>query len=141
LNISKSGTARWKRIFHSGLSQGKKLLHQPFRQESVLFVGDGINDAIALMAADVGVSLSQSTDMATNSADVAIVSDSIVGLVGFLDLSKRVSQCIHINFAWAILWNVAAILGVSGVWINVRIAPEWAGLGEIGSVLPVFLVS
>lgn len=110
-------------------------------RRNIVFVGDGTNDAIALMASDIGISLSQSTDMAASSADVSIISDSIVGLVGFLDLSQRVSLCIHINFAWAILWNLVAILGASGAWVSVRIAPEWAGLGEIGSVLPVFLVS
>ena len=79
--------------------------------------------------------------MAASSADVAIVSDSIVGLIGFLDLGKRISLCIAINFAWAIPWNLVAVLGASGAWVDVRIAPEWAGLGEIGSVVPVFLMS
>ncbi|KAA8893083.1 E1-E2 ATPase-domain-containing protein [Sphaerosporella brunnea] len=111
------------------------------REKVILFVGDGTNDAIALMAADIGVSLSQATDMAASSADVSIISDSIYGLIGFLELSNRVAWCIRINFAWAIVWNVVAILGASGAWVKVRIAPEWAGLGEIGSVLPVFVVS
>jgi Cu2+-exporting ATPase len=111
------------------------------QRKSIVFVGDGTNDAIALMAADIGISLSQSTDMAASSADVAIISDSIVALVGFLDLSERVGLCIRINFAWAIVWNLVAIMGASGAWVDVRIAPEWAGLGEMGSVLPVFLVS
>ena len=66
--------------------------------------------------------------MAASSANVAIVSDSIVGLIGFLDLSKRISLCIAINFAWAILWNLVAVLGASGAWVDVRIAPECAGL-------------
>jgi heavy metal translocating P-type ATPase len=110
-------------------------------KKAIVFVGDGTNDAIALMAADIGVSLSQATDMAASSADVSIISDSIQGLIAFLELSDRVVWCVRINFAWAILWNLVAILGASGAWVKVRIAPEWAGLGEIGSVLPVFVVS
>jgi heavy metal translocating P-type ATPase len=110
-------------------------------KKAIVFVGDGTNDAIALMAADIGISLSQATDMAASSADVSIISDSIQGLIAFLQLSDRVVWCVRINFAWAILWNLVAILGASGAWVKVRIAPEWAGLGEIGSVLPVFLVS
>lgn len=111
------------------------------QRKNIVFVGDGTNDAVALMAADIGVSLSQSTDMAASSADVSIISDSIVGLVSFLELSRRVSVCIAINFTWAILWNIVAILGASGGWGKIRISPEWAGLGEIASVCPVFIVS
>jgi cation transport ATPase len=120
------------------------LFHRSSRkthQSNVMFVGDGTNDAVALMAADVGISLSQSADMAANSADVVIVSDSIIGLLGFLNLCQRISLCVRLNFAWALLWNLFAILGASGAWVNVRIAPEYAGLGEIGSVLPVFIIS
>lgn len=111
------------------------------QRKSIVFVGDGSNDAVALMAADIGVSLSHSTDMASNSADVAIISDSIVALISFLDLAKRVVWCIRMNFVWAIVWNLIAILGTSGAWKNVRIPPQYAGLGEIGSVLPVFIIS
>lgn len=46
-----------------------------------------------------------------------------------------------LNFAWAIIWNLFAILGASGAWGKARISPEWAGLGEVGSVAPVFVVS
>ncbi|TGZ80878.1 heavy metal translocatin [Ascodesmis nigricans] len=118
-----------------------EILKKPDQSGAVVFVGDGTNDAIALAAADIGVSLSQATEMASNSADVAIISDSIAGLVGFLALSKRIDTCIKLNFSWAVFWNLFAILGASGAWVSVRIPPEWAGLGELGSVLPVFVIS
>ncbi|KAI5805052.1 E1-E2 ATPase-domain-containing protein [Geopyxis carbonaria] len=130
-----------KRARLEALKEQHKKPKEAGQPQNIVFVGDGTNDAIALAAADIGISLSQSTDMATNSADVAIISDSIVGLIGFLELSRRIHMCIILNFAWAVGWNVFAILGASGAWVNVRIAPQWAGLGEVGSVLPVFLIS
>lgn len=107
----------------------------------VLFLGDGTNDAVALAQADVGLSMSDSTSVAISAADVAILSTSLVSIVNFLDLSKRVKMCIWASFAWAVLWNFFAVLAAGGGFVVVRIAPEWAGLGELGSVLPVVIIA
>lgn len=129
-------------------SEIKALQKQPHPVEDrdqkcpvVLFLGDGTNDAVALTQADVGLSMSDSTSVAVSAADVAILSTSLTSVVNFLDLSKRVRICIWISFAWAVLWNFFAVLAAGGAFVVVRIAPEWAGLGELGSVLPVVIIA
>lgn len=108
---------------------------------TVLFLGDGTNDAVALTQADVGLSMSDSTSVAISAADVAILSTSLNSIINFLDLSKRVRTCIWVSFAWAVLWNFFAVLAAGGGFVVIRIAPEWAGLGELGSVLPVVIIA
>lgn len=114
---------------------------QTFDHPIVLFLGDGTNDAVALAQADVGLSMSDSTSVAISAADVAILSTSLTSVVSFLDLSKRVKTCIWVSFAWAVLWNFFAVLAAGGGFVVVRISPEWAGLGELGSVLPVVVIA
>lgn len=114
---------------------------QTFNHPIVLFLGDGTNDAVALTQADVGLSMSDSTSVAISAADVAILSTSLTSVVSFLDLSKRVKRCIWVSFAWAVLWNFFAVLAAGGGFVVVRISPEWAGLGELGSVLPVVIIA
>lgn len=114
---------------------------QTFDYPIVLFLGDGTNDAVALTQADVGLSMSDSTSVAISAADVAILSTSLTSVVSFLDLSKRVKRCIWVSFAWAVLWNFFAVLAAGGGFVVVRISPEWAGLGELGSVLPVVIIA
>ncbi|KAI5843059.1 E1-E2 ATPase-domain-containing protein [Morchella snyderi] len=107
----------------------------------VLFLGDGTNDAIALKQADVGLSMSDSTSVAISAADVAILSTSLTSVISFLDLSRRVRTCIWISFAYGVLWNFLAVIAAGGGFVAVRISPEWAGLGELGSVLPVVIIA
>lgn len=114
---------------------------QTFDHPIVLFLGDGTNDAVALTQADVGLSMSDSTSVAISAADVAILSTSLSSVVSFLDLSKRVKRCIWASFVWAVLWNFFAVLAAGGGFVVVRISPEWAGLGELGSVLPVVIIA
>lgn len=107
----------------------------------VLFLGDGTNDAIALKQADVGLSMSDSTSVAISAADVAILSTSLTSVISFLDLSRRVRTCIWVSFAYGVLWNFFAVIAAGGGFVAVRISPEWAGLGELGSVLPVVIIA
>lgn len=107
----------------------------------ILFVGDGTNDAVALKQADVGLSMSDSTSVAISAADVAILSTSLTSVISFLDLSSRVRACIWISFVYGVMWNFIAVIAAGGGFVSVRIPPEWAGLGELGSVLPVVIIA
>lgn len=111
----------------------------------VLFVGDGTNDAVALTQADIGVALAGGTDVATSAADVVLARSDLRGLLVAMEVSARAVARVRFNFAWAAVYNAFAVLGAAGafVWVKggVRIPPEWAGLGEIVSVLPVVLVA
>ncbi|KAL9089351.1 MAG: hypothetical protein Q9159_002567 [Coniocarpon cinnabarinum] len=109
------------------------------QKRRVLFIGDGTNDAAAIARADVGVALGSSSDVTTSSADVLI--GNLEGILFLLDLSQAAYRRIVFNFAWSALYNVGALMAAAGVFVRFRIAPAWAGCGELVSILPVVLVA
>ncbi|CAE6532763.1 unnamed protein product, partial [Rhizoctonia solani] len=111
------------------------------KRRKVMFVGDGTNDALALVQSDVGVSLGGGTDVASSAAQVVLLSSLNVGLTDVFNLARAARRRVWINFAWAGVYNAAAILLACGVLGRARIPPQWAGLGELVSVLPVVLVA
>ncbi|KAM3471448.1 hypothetical protein MY5147_005814 [Beauveria neobassiana] len=105
--------------------------------DSVIFCGDGTNDAVALAQATIGVHINQGADIAQSAADVVLMRPHLEGILAIMNVSRKSVNRIWFNFGWSLVYNTFAILLAAGAFVNARIPPEFAGLGELVSVLPV----
>ena len=106
-----------------------------------MMVGDGINDAISLAVADVGVSLNSGTDIAGDSADVILINDNLNSICNLLEISKKTVTNIKQNLFWAFFYNICMIPIAIGILkpIGIEMNPMIAGLAMTLSSLTVVL--
>ena len=104
--------------FHAEVTPARKqelVREHQARGERVVFAGDGLNDAPALAAADVGIAMGTGTDVAMHSAGLVLVKGDLAALVRAVHLSRAVLRNIKQNLFWAFAYNVAGLPLAAGV--------------------------
>lgn len=111
LDVAHKLNIKEENVFYEIKPEDKLSLIESLQKQNkkVCFVGDGINDALALNKADLSISMGSGSDIAMNSSDITLSNNKLDSISSAISLSKKVYRNIIENFMWAFSYNIIAI--------------------------------
>ena len=112
-------------------------------KELVMMCGDGINDSVSLVKADIGVSVGSGTDVAMDSSDIVLMNDNLEKIIDLIDISKSTIRNIKQNLFWAFFYNLCMLPIAVGAFstFGIIINPMMASIAMTISSITVTLNS
>ena len=98
-------------VVSAAMPETKLVIVEKLKNEGhcVLMIGDGINDAAALTAADLSMAMGTGTDTAISSADITLMNSGLGSVISALKLSQKTLKIIRLNMGWALIYNVIGL--------------------------------
>lgn len=125
------------------LPQDKDKIVSEYKKDGIVtMVGDGINDALALIRSDVGIAIADGTDIAIDSADLVLMKSDLIDIVNALNLSEKTIINIKQNLFWAFIYNILAIpiaMGILYIPFGIKLNPMIGALAM--SMSSIFVVT
>ena len=121
-----------------------KIIKELQNKSRVIFVGDGINDAVALKQADIGIAMSDGADVAKEAGDIVLVANELRNIILALRLGKNTMATIKQNLFWAFIYNIICIPVATGALypvFGIMLTPAFGALAMCFSSVTVVLNS
>jgi Cu+-exporting ATPase len=130
---------------HAGLTPFEKIdwvKHEKSKGQIIAMAGDGINDAPALAAADIGIAMGSGSESAMETASVTLLKGDLAGLCRAIDLSKKTMRNIRQNLFFAFIYNIMGVPIAAGIlypFFGILLSPMIAALAMSLSSVSVIL--
>lgn len=125
-------------------NQKYEIIKELQKEDKVMFVGDGINDAPSIKEANIGITLNSGADISKDAGDIVLINNELNSIIKSINLSIETMKIVKQNLFWAFIYNAVGIPLAAGVlfpFFGIMLTPMYAGIAMSFSSVTVVLNS